>query len=480
MGQVDKSEFLLFFHKLTTAYFFNFAVSQPYWKLYRVDSIIISLLSQTQINMKISTSMLRILSYSLVGCLFGFFLSCGSNDEELFIPEIGDSDFTLVINEINAGGNPYDWIEIYNPGTEMVQLEGFYLFDDHTNKYQIPLGFAISAGGYMLFIADEIATGQHTNFRLSSGGAQVVLEDPLENVVDFIDYPLIRGGQAYGRFPDGSTTMFITGTQSPEESNGSNPGPVLEKLNRDIAVPTQDQTVSVSLDAFHQQGQITDIQLFYRLDGGTYDSTAMVLNGDTTYVGTIPSTGMDAIVEYYTRAIDQNGLSAYRPAGAPDSADTYTIDSTPLPQLVINEFLAVNDACCSDTDGELEEFDDWIEIYNTGDDAVDIGGFHLSDSPDDPFKHMIPDSQPSLTTIPAGGYLLIWADRQSEQGTLHADIRLSSQGETVGLYYIDGRTIDDYEFGLQESDISMGRSPDGSSNWVSISVPTPGSANLTN
>ncbi len=430
--------------------------------------------------METSILKLKILKYTVIVCLLGLFQSCANDSVEPFVPVIGNSDFVLFINEINAGGNPFDWIEIHNPGTEMVQLDGFYLFDDHTNKYQIPPGFTIPAGGYILFICDETATGEHTNFRLSSGGELVVLEDPSENVVDFVEFPRVRGGQAYGRFPDGSASMFISGIQTPEGSNSSSPAAALQRLNRDIAVPTQDQAVAVSIEAFHQQGQITDIQLFHRLNGGIYDSLAMTMTGDSTYIGIIPPTQMDAVVDYYISALDQNGLRTFRPAGAPDSLDTYIIDSTPLPQLVINEFLAINDACCSDTDGELEEFDDWVEIYNPGNDAVDIGGFHLSDNPLDPFKHMIPNNQPSLTTIQGGGYLLIWTDGQGDQEALHANIKLSGQGETVGLYYIDGRTIDEYEFGLQVSDISMGRFPDGSANWVSFSDPTPNASNLRN
>ena len=417
-----------------------------------------------------------ILKQSVLVSLTLIILSCGS-DPKPFVPVVGDSEFVLFINELNAGGNPSDWIEIYNPGTEMVQLEGFYLFDDNTDKYKIPPGFIVPAGGYILFYCDELATGDHTNFRLTSGGELVALEDPSGNVVDFVEFPSVRGGQAYGRFPDGSSSMFITGIQTPDESNGASPGPVLQRLNRDIAVPTQEQTVTVNVEGFHQNGQITDMQLFYRLNGDDYDSLAMTLTGDSTYAGAIPPSEMDAVVNYYICAKDQNGLKTFRPAGAPDSVDIYVINSEPLPQLFINEFLAVNDACCPDTDGGVEEFNDWIEIYNPGNDAIDIGGFHLSDNSIDPFKHMIPDNQPAMTTIQAGGYLLIWADGDIDQGPLHTNFRLSSEGETVGLYSPDGRIVDEYEFGIQESDVSMGRSPNGSDNWVKFTVPTPGVSN---
>ena len=39
--------------------------------------------------------------------------------------------------------------------------------------------------------------------------------------------------------------------------------------------------------------------------------------------------------------------------------------------IYINEYLASNDACCTDEHGD---YDDFIEIYNGGSASVDIGG----------------------------------------------------------------------------------------------------------
>jgi hypothetical protein len=74
----------------------------------------------------------------------------------------------------------------------------------------------------------------------------------------------------------------------------------------------------------------------------------------------------------------------------------------------------------------------------------------------------------ALTTIPAGGFLIIWADNQPEQGALHADFGLSSAGEDVGIYYIDGRKIDDYTFGAQSENVFWGRTTNGTSTWKSL------------
>lgn len=139
--------------------------------------------------------------------------------------------------------------------------------------------------------------------------------------------------------------------------------------------------------------------------------------------------------------------------------------------------MAFNSSCCPDDDSGAQEFDDWIEIYNAGSVAVNIGGMHVSDNKANPFKYKIPADEPGITTIPAGGFIIIWADNQPEQGALHADFGLANAGEDVGIYYIDGRKIDDYTFAAQSENVSWGRVTNGGATWKSFSSPTPGQSN---
>jgi len=75
--------------------------------------------------------------------------------------------------------------------------------------------------------------------------------------------------------------------------------------------------------------------------------------------------------------------------------------------VLINEVLASNSTVVPDPQGE---YDDWLELYNAGAEAVDVGGMYLTDDPELPTKWQIPTDRPVLTTIPPDGYLLIWAD----------------------------------------------------------------------
>ncbi len=135
--------------------------------------------------------------------------------------------------------------------------------------------------------------------------------------------------------------------------------------------------------------------------------------------------------------------------------------------LVINEFMASNSSVKADLQNQ---YDDWIEIYNYGLNTINVGGMYLSDSLSAPAKWQIP----ATTIIPAGGYLLIWADDDIDDAGLHANFKLNVDGEEIGLFDTDGTTIiDSIVFPKQITDISYGRYPDGADNWHFLSNPSP-------
>ncbi|MDD3876795.1 MAG: CotH kinase family protein [Bacteroidales bacterium] len=145
--------------------------------------------------------------------------------------------------------------------------------------------------------------------------------------------------------------------------------------------------------------------------------------------------------------------------------------------LHINEFMASNTSTIADNFGE---FDDWIEIYNASPDTINIGGYYITDNLNYPTKYQFPTGSDS-TKIPSGGFLLIWADGEIQQGILHTNFSLSAGGEAIGLYASDGLYVmDTLSFGQQVADISFGCYPDGSSNIVLFNIPTPGASNVIN
>ncbi len=149
------------------------------------------------------------------------------------------------------------------------------------------------------------------------------------------------------------------------------------------------------------------------------------------------------------------------------------------PALVINEFMASNGS-----DSIVDEYgdaDDWIELFNRGDAAVEIRGCFLSDDSTNPHAYPLPD-----TTVPPAGFLLVWADNDALQGKWHAPFKLSAQdGEEIILTRGKAQIIDRIQFFPHNNnplarvpDESYGRERDGSENWVQQREPTPGSANV--
>jgi hypothetical protein len=148
----------------------------------------------------------------------------------------------------------------------------------------------------------------------------------------------------------------------------------------------------------------------------------------------------------------------------------------------INEFLASNASVNLDPD--FQNFSDWLELYNSGDGPVDLGGMYLSNDVSNPGNWRIPDS----TIIEAYGFLVIWADGMDVRSavhlsiydsfpaqSLHVNFKLDEEKEQVGLFDRDGLTVDTITFNNQFPDISYGRKK----GWLYFDHPTPGAANTT-
>ncbi len=141
---------------------------------------------------------------------------------------------------------------------------------------------------------------------------------------------------------------------------------------------------------------------------------------------------------------------------------------TPVEDLVINELVASNDASYAD---EAGEYDDWIEILNRGDTAINLLGFGLTDHFEGYDDYLFPD-----ITLEAGERLIIWADEDEEQGELHAPFKLGASGEDLYLTQ-DGVIVDMVSWPPLASDQAWGRFPDATGEWAMLAQTTPGAVN---
>jgi hypothetical protein len=139
-------------------------------------------------------------------------------------------------------------------------------------------------------------------------------------------------------------------------------------------------------------------------------------------------------------------------------------------KLSFNEVMASNSTTLADDAGE---YDDWIELFNAGDQDLELEGYFISDDEDDPYKKRLPAG----LSVPAQGTLLLWADSDPEQGLTHLPFKLKAAGETISLTSPEGEAIDGLSFGGSIEDQVFGRYPDADGEFALCGAPTPGRAN---
>ncbi len=141
----------------------------------------------------------------------------------------------------------------------------------------------------------------------------------------------------------------------------------------------------------------------------------------------------------------------------------------------INELNAANRNGISAANGSAE---DWIELYNPGNEVVDLSGWSLTDDSETRGKWVFSD-----TRIEAKSYLIIFCSGLDVRtgAELHTNFKLAATGEFLGLFSPDSprEVISKVTGGFpeQRNDYSYGLGGDGG--WHYYSQPTPRAENRT-
>ena len=428
--------------------------------------------------------------FLLLGWLFAIALF--SQVQGLYINEFMASNDTAYADE---QGEYDDWIELYNASNEPIDIGGMYITDDLSDLtlYQIPDTdpdqTTIDPEDFLILWADkDLNQGiLHVNIKLSGSGEEIGLtaSDGV-TVIDQITFGPQTTDVSYGRYPDGSEHWEFMPQYTPGyENESSNMPPILDNWAQFPLSPLANQDVTVQITATDDSKNITQIQLIYEEDGDMhtldmYDDGQHNDNqaNDNIYGTVIPGMGMGTEVTYYIRAEDDFGATTTYPTNTDLAKIKYVCGYEP-PNVVINEFMADNSETIEDPQGSYE---DWIELYNNSDEPINIADFYITDNLQNPENwYKIPNTYPDSTTIAPHGFLLLWADNDAEDGITHLPFKLSSSGESIGLFAFYATTpIDTLSYGEQSTDISYGRYPDGSDNWEFFNTPTPGSPNQLN
>ncbi|MCO6450734.1 MAG: lamin tail domain-containing protein, partial [Caldilineales bacterium] len=370
-----------------------------------------------------------------------------------------------------------EYVELFNANAYDIDLTDWQIDDSEggSSPYTIPAGTNIAAGGFLLV---------ERSFGFNNDGDAVRLFTPDGDLRDSHSYVAAASGIPWSRAGDGAAAWTNKYPRTPGQSN---------------------RPAVLTLSGHLYQGAPPDVSQgigghYIGLYGGddSNNPTQWLANAPTQFDGAYSLTydTAQALYRYYTlrpaplpgyeytAAASLHGIVPSRdrirfgglPGGSYSGNDfwmsaqpTATPTATPLPDhfVVINEILPAPREVDFDGSGEASAEDEYIELFNSLDRDVDLGGWLLDDAPDGSRSFRLPPG----TTITARGFLLFF---RADTG-----IALNNDGDSVRLLTPDGGIeADRFDYDSARSDIPWSRSVDGAGEWVESYPASPGGPNL--
>ncbi len=418
---------------------------------------------------------------------------------------------------VNHFGTTPDLIELYNASDAPLNLAGMRLTDEVGNpdKFIFPNGASIPARGYLVVYANNTdgTPGHHLGFSLAGEGESLFLYNAASAggaLIDSVEFGLQLIDRSIGRLSDGGWTLTqpTFGLANRAAQLGDSGG---LRINEWLAVPQapydsdfvelyNSDALPVGLGglyltdnllgwpARHLVPALTFMEgsSFLRLvadgdAGAGADHLNFTLSADEGTIAVLTSnlTAIDCVfyqsqLPNISQGRSPNGSSnlVFFATPTPGAPNPQAIGPTPFGgALVINEVLA-NNTAVPELSGRTP---DWIELYNGTTNVLDLTGFSLTDSTLMPRKFVFSNN----TQIAAGGYLRILGDDARPATNNNTGFGLRATGGEVYLFSspaTGGALVSSIVYGVQTPNLSIGRVPSGSGNWV-LNTPTPDAAN---
>ncbi len=428
---------------------------------------------------------------------------------------------TIRINEVLARndsavehfGTYPDMIELYNESLTAVDVSGMRVTDSQGNpdKYVIPDGTIMASQSYLVLLAnnDDGTSGLHTGFTLEQGGDEIyLLNSPASGgqLIDSIEFGHQLPDQTAGRMALSGKWLLSNptlGASNVVQATGS-----IDMLRINEWLAQGDASSGADfVEIFNPTGEVVDMAGMF-LTNKPIGNARMHTFRDATFVGPggflsftadgsrkaghvdiklRSEQGQIALLDHCLGTVEHvvygpqtRGVSL---GYSPDGGSMLMALAMPTPGVsnvfaqsggvVINEVLTDN-ASLEDGPGI---FPDMVEFYNSSDSQVDLEGLSLSDSLADPRRWVFPAG----SVVPARDFLTIRFDGDLPISSTNTGFGLSANGDAVYLFDLPangGGLVDFIEFGLQLTDLSIGRFPNGAANWT-LTTPTLGGANIS-
>ncbi len=436
-------------------------------------------------------------------------------------------------------GDYPDYVELYNPTNENLDITGYGLSDDMLAgaKYVFPQGTILESGGfYLVYCAGEERDDHHASFKLSAT-EELVLYETTGNIVESMALQSVSAGHSLSRDEAGAWLDMAPSPGYPNTPEGAALYAQSLKNSEDIGLYINEFMAANKSVVTDERGLYSDwIELYNATDAeldlsgfGVSDALSQPMkyalpegtkiapkgylilwcSGEASEAGAeeihvpfglrayeedvVISNALGRVIDSYSYSRQEDDMSMAR---VPDGTGEFTATARPTPgypntDAGYAEFAANNNRPLGTLYfGEMmgrnatalkvgNEYPDWAELVNAGNESVNLKGYAVSNSVNNPAKWVFPD-----VSIEPGERLLLYATGDGvsaasmnfdasavQKKNLRLNFRISTTGETLYLFDPEGRLLDKLSSGAFLSDVSCGRRPDGALCYYTASTP---------
>ena len=378
---------------------------------------------------------MRLIRNTAVAVWFGI-MACGTiqaGAAPVFINEVLASNATYG----DASGNTPDWIELYNPATNDVNLGGMSLSNDpmRPRLWVLPEGAIVRAGRYLVVYFDGSmpASARNTGFSLSATGDAVYFYDSNSLLVDSVAFGIQIPDCSIGRLQNIANPWQLM-RPTFEAANEAVPmgNRALLRVNEWMADPSSGKkwfelyngdTKPVEMSGLYLSNSLKKNPFKFRIPSLSFigmgsqafrkflsDDTASTSpdrvnfkiskSGDDIGIFTESGIAIDAVT-YGAQITDVS--EGRLPDGGANMVKYYTTPTPgasnylPITTVLINEIL-------THTDPPLQ---DSLELFNSTLADIAIGGWFISDSPSNFKKFKIPEG----TVLKGSSFQVFYEDQ---------------------------------------------------------------------
>lgn len=452
--------------------------------------------------------------------------------EGLRISEVMPSNRSAVTDE---NGEYPDWVEIWNSADHEMNLQGIGLSDRSDSiRFLFPDMVLPADGRVLVFCSNSNQTNPgmpfHAKFKLSSVGETVYLYDPNAYLIDSCKYPILGTDESWALTADGfqAVTYFSPGYENTQEGHQayresimvSGGALVINEVMADALTGLRDEDDELSdwVEIYNTTGSPVSLEnyalsdneskpLKWRFPKGAsipaHGYYVVFCSGkDKVEAATgVPHTNFRISAEKETIILadsrghvvdrvmidnlpedcsfgrnENGGMQVFQTAtpGLPNNQQGFyqmdkNLRAINKSGVYISEVMASNDSVATYPGAD---YTDWIELYNSGSQSVDLSGYGLSDRLTRGRKWQFPKG----TLIGPGEYKVVLCDGTSvtdSSGIIHTGFKINRTAcETLVLTDPEGRILDKMILPVQRTNISYGRTT-GMSGFFYYETPTP-------